>query len=426
MAVAKEKLLSEAKSHVGSLFDIMQIRRVVIVDDAFAASPAVPDLVGKCLSLAREGKVDELRAIEEFRDVPFQEDEEVWRAMLERALDGFGEEDRKRVAVALVAGDEADGGDEEESYNILSELFSEYEVFTLSLQAWEDGQPELLKEDVCGETLFLFDRDMQQGGGHANQGIEIIAGLLTRAGAPSLYCGLLTRTVDPESESNAWGEHTDQYGLEGVKDRFVVVSKEHLHKDVRQFAQRLKRVAIAPRCEKLRNRVAEVIEEAGDSAKSELAKLSVYDFEQIVFQSSFLEGVWEPDTLIRVFTLFHRRAALAQAYTDDEINEVATEVRRVVSIPWKSEEDAEPSSREIQRMEIYEDGEYLRRCHMPIELGDVFKKKNGNRHFVLLAQPCDLMVRSNGKRARLKNGVLVEIKKKPPRDKSGGFELCLF
>ena len=47
---------------------------------------------------------------------------------------------------------------------------------------------------------------------------------------------------------------------------------------------------------------------------------------------------------------------------------------------------------------------------MPIELGDIFQKTSGNRKFILLAQPCDLMVRSDGKRRHtVYEAVLAEI-----------------
>ena len=50
----------------------------------------------------------------------------------------------------------------------------------------------------------------------------------------------------------------------------------------------------------------------------------------------------------------------------------------------------------LYQREVYEDAEYLSRLHTPIELGDLFRKENGSKRFVLVAQPCDLMVRNDG------------------------------
>jgi hypothetical protein len=38
--------LEEARELVSTLFDMMQISRVVIVDDAYSASPAIEDILG--------------------------------------------------------------------------------------------------------------------------------------------------------------------------------------------------------------------------------------------------------------------------------------------------------------------------------------------------------------------------------------------
>ena len=53
----------------------------------------------------------------------------------------------------------------------------------------------------------------------------------------------------------------------------------------------------------------------------------------------------------------------------------------------------------LQRLERYELAEYLNSHYIPIELGDIFQKMGDSaKRYVLLAQPCDLMVRTDGKR----------------------------
>ena len=67
----------------------------------------------------------------------------------------------------------------------------------------------------------------------------------------------------------------------------------------------------------------------------------------------------------------------------------------------------------MQRFETYESGEVLSGCHIPIDVGDIFRDMQTGRPYILLAQPCDLMVRESGKRNYDKkvgrNGVLVEL-----------------
>ncbi|MCQ3808801.1 MAG: hypothetical protein KTV16_16265, partial [Acidimicrobiia bacterium] len=60
-----------------------------------------------------------------------------------------------------------------------------------------------------------------------------------------------------------------------------------------------------------------------------------------------------------------------------------------------------PVSLEAQRIyrdELYERPEHLNRFHLPVELGDIYQKIDHEKQFVLVGQPCDLMVRMDGKR----------------------------
>ena len=421
--------LSDSREHLKELFGIIGIKRVVIVDDVFTASSLASDMVAKCVSLVREGKGDQLTRLDCLSNIQFERDEDQWRPLLDTTLADLGEEARNRLARELSSINEGADEQEEESYGVLRELLDENgSLKMLSLDEWKRKCGPFLKEKAREKTLFLFDRDMTQGDGRDNEGMMIIAKLLKKQDKGTLYCGLLTRTVAPEGETCLQSELSDNFGLEDGKDQFIVVSKEHLQQgDTSHFVQRLKRVILAPKCASLRKEMAQLLQDATAAASSRLSKVSVYDFEQIVFQSSLSEGVWEPDTLIRIFSLFHRKETLNRAHANAKILETAQDIRRLVKVPWKSGEDAELSSRKIQSMELYEDGEHLGRHHLPIELGDVFQKSNGARQFILLAQPCDLMVRNNGKRSHLKLATLVPIKKTPPtKEEVAGFELPFF
>ncbi|MYE99134.1 MAG: hypothetical protein F4234_02960 [Gammaproteobacteria bacterium] len=68
---------------------------------------------------------------------------------------------------------------------------------------------------------------------------------------------------------------------------------------------------------------------------------------------------------------------------------------------------------ETQRFEMYEQGDELNSFHAPLELGDIFTKISNNKQYILLTQPCDLMVRGNGKRSyddkMGRTGTLIEL-----------------
>ena len=79
----------------------------------------------------------------------------------------------------------------------------------------------------------------------------------------------------------------------------------------------------------------------------------------------------------------------------------------------------------IQRRELYEDAEHLNRYHLPLELGDIFLRPNGGAQFILLAQPCDLMLREDQKGERRPGAtevMLARVVKDRPGHPSDGYE----
>ena len=88
---------------------------------------------------------------------------------------------------------------------------------------------------------------------------------------------------------------------------------------------------------------------------------------------------------------------------------VSNRIRKLSEIATDSVKAPEHRIWPIQRLEMYEDSAYINALHLPIELGDIFER-NGGRLFMLIAPPCDLMVRSKGRRLdSMKEAILAEI-----------------
>jgi hypothetical protein len=64
--------------------------------------------------------------------------------------------------------------------------------------------------------------------------------------------------------------------------------------------------------------------------------------------------------------------------------------------------------RQWRRDEVFDAGSRLNALRSPLACGDVFKKDGGNRYYILLGQPCDLVVRFNGSRAA-REALLVKL-----------------
>ena len=86
-------------------------------------------------------------------------------------------------------------------------------------------------------------------------------------------------------------------------------------------------------------------------------------------------------------------------------------MRAVNQVALPSWESPTPSAIQIHRLEWYETAEDVNGQLMPTDLGDIYQiHDKRNKRFILVAQPCDLIVRSSGKRnGYTDHGLLLEM-----------------
>ena len=301
----------------------------------------------------------------------------------------------------VVAARQHDGNETDDvaDVSILSQLIPEAKLVSLSPSQWEAQKDQLLLDSKDQRTLFLFDRDFSNAGGDSEGGIKIIASLLARNDTESLICGLLTHTVTPETQPQQWDALSKTHGI--PRDRFVVIPKLHLSKAPILFAQTLKFAALSPDFTELKRKTKEIIAAAATAAADRVEAVSIYDLDHIVFQVSADEGLWEPDMLFRLHAMFHRLESRRLAHDGRALEAIAAKLRTVSGIPTRCDLLPTPDSAwALQREELYELDDHINRNHLPLELGDIFERVGGDsvKKYILLGQPCDLMVRGDGKR----------------------------
>ncbi len=388
--------LEQARAAVHKILEALKIARVVCVDDTYADAPLVEEVVVAACTLD-QGKLQEI--LSEFgASVP--DDQDVLKEQIRRLWDSLDEPSRLKFAKNILSASESFDDVETEDH-IDAALLRDYVpaemLLTLSPKQWEQQRDQLLAKDAEVRTLFLFDQDLsKKEGGEAEGGIKIIASLLARDDGDHI-CGLLTHTVTPEDLFDKWAELSKTYGIN--RDRFLVIPKRNLSETPLVFAQSLKLVALSPDFTKLKERTQKIIQDAAVKAASRVDDIRIYDLEHMVFTVAASEGMWEPDMLFRLHALFHRLESRQLAHSGGELEQIT---RRLRSVSHIQTEASKPSSDiwKIQKDELYESPEHLNRNHFPLELGDIFTKTDADsqKHYILLAQPCDLMVRSNGER----------------------------
>jgi len=290
------------------------------------------------------------------------------------------------------------------------------ELKNLSYRNWKNSSHDYLKSNIAKETLFLFDQDLTKEGGSDREGIKIIKDILSKN--DRLFCGLLSHTFEPDNEYDDWKRFSEEHQID--KDRFLLIAKRRLEEDETGFVRMLRLTLMNRACGNFKDEISNIITKTIDESKKEINDLNIYDFESIVFQTSIKEGIWEPDTLFRLYQLFQRDKVRLQALTNRNLHESSDKIRQISSIKIDSNVNTQSRLWKIQRQEYYEEGNHINRLRMPIVLGDIFQMiDNNTKKFILIAPPCSLMIRKKGERANQFNQViLAEIAKEKKESKN--------
>lgn len=393
-----EELL-KARKAVDHILHALGVARVVYVDDKNDESITLSDVIAAIPTLA---EAELLNVFPELGDT-LPDDPDVLAEKVRSiwgSIDSNGQANRGlAVLIAARRHDGEDDTDDIADMSIMRDLVAEEKLLRLTPKQWEAQKEELLHDNQDHPILFLFDRDFSSIGGDPEGGIKIIASLIARKDIGRIICGLLTHTVRPETQPEEWDKLSRTHEI--PKDRFVVIPKLHLSQDPILFAQLLKFTVLSPDFDELKRKTKEIIAEAAKAAADQVDEVSIYDLHHIVFQVSAEEGLWEPDMLFRLHTLFHHLESRRLAHEDGLLETIAARLRALSEVPMKSHSFKPPSSAwKLQRDELYEFENHINKHYLPLELGDIFERVGSEsvKQFILLAQPCDLMVRQSGRR----------------------------
>ncbi|MEQ9248869.1 MAG: hypothetical protein RLO21_23060, partial [Nitratireductor sp.] len=145
-----------------------------------------------------------------------------------------------------------------------------------------------------------------------------------------------------------------------------------------------------------------------ENALEQFSDLDPIDFEHMIVKSSETEGVSELETLIRVYGIIQKDQVKAQILQQARVSEFSAAARTVKDIADIGRELSATSQERLYKLrweELYESDELVNGYNDPLRNGDVFEIGEGSdlKLWVLIAQPCDLMVRTDGKRVREDN-----------------------
>jgi hypothetical protein len=393
---------------VPALIEAAGIKRLVYVDDAFAAE--VEDLIAALAGLSPEQRAELLGS-----EPGVMAEEDLWQDQVRRRWEDSDQGARVSLVDEAYAMDTGDHAPRVGFLALLQELVPDVEHVGLSLAEWRERSDALIVDLAEKPTLLLFDQDFSHEDGGSEEGQKLIAELeakLTggeKGKAPAVFYGLVTHKIEAGEEPAKRNEIIDSSGLDPM--RFVLISKQNLDSQHERLALRLRTMLLAPTFAQLMQEVSAAVSDAAGEAIAKAQRMTADDLQYMVVKSSAEEGVWPADTMLRVLQILQRAKIIESVRINPQVVELTERLRSMADLVPESEpmgaegettaeareEELAPGAIEVAHMEIYEDGDQINALHLPIALGDVFERADGVR-YVIVAQPCDLEVRSKGVR----------------------------
>ncbi|RYC66956.1 hypothetical protein [Spirosoma sordidisoli] len=282
-------------------------------------------------------------------------------------------------------------------------------VHCLGPKEWQEKEELVIKAATPSSRLFcLFDQNLG-GPGHLGSGASLTGLSLIRSSLELdgnrelvfcvLFTGDITGEVLTDSELDYWSRSTADAGL--ASSQFFPLSKDRTLSR-RSFAEGIKLSALNALYDVLRQKTVRLLNEATSTAQRELNAIHLYNLDFMVSTTSVKEGVWEASTLMRLHEILRQEQVKDKMVKEDfaiffnknigKVSQINKLLKYVPEIPVEERY-------RLRRQELFEI-KSLNEIHSELRTGDIFRATlpDGVQDFVLLAQPCDLIVRQNGKR----------------------------
>ncbi|MEA5404202.1 hypothetical protein VB776_14825 [Arcicella sp. DC2W] len=401
----------------------MKIDKVYFVDDSLGDEPNVNEFIGLIRKIQDIDKLRDGLSFFEFKD-----DLDLFIDNINDTWDNLTPDQRNKCFVVVYKA----VGKDYTSLDVSSSLktfFNEDICVLCSPAQWEQY---ILHTHHKGSSniLVLFDQDLNKSGGIfvTKKGEDLIIDIKKGGYRSNIFPALFTYTItNIEEELSQRVEIVEKFKKAGEalsNEDFFVFTKDRLDKpDL--FADAIKKLFLNQYCEQVKEKTLNLAKKAFDNTIQEFNILDTYSFDFAVLKSSLNEGVWEVETLLRIINIYLDDFIKAEMIKSDyllQANEAFEKAHAIsnsfnISIEGiKTHPYQKPI--ELRAKEIYEQGKIINGLHKPLENGDIFEvtdSKGKKSLYVLVAQECDLMLRSTGKR-KLQTGTLIYLSSKIVKD----------
>lgn len=393
--------VEEAIKSIKDLLDSVNIRKIIYVDDKFDIEHQKEKILAYLKSCKKEGK-----KIEGLEDIRWELSQVAFEGQLNRLWENWSNE-QKEKCFRLVS-------DEQEDIDIIPTGILEKKLpdrlTKLTPSEWESSKDRYLKATSnTDKFLCLFDMKLN---GNGRDGLTYVEEVLNSKYANSVYCGIFSQEFEPEGELN-WCE---QKKRERAVKNFYPISKRRLADEpgIIGFTEGIKNVLLVRHIEKLKHESKEILKESWVHVEERLDAVAPPTFNRIVQKTSHDEGIWEVDSLFRLINILidqETKKAIIDEEKRKRFKEAVKEIRNVEKVNTQNPDQFDnPQLKQLQKEEIFYEGDIINALHLPLSNGDIFKIKE--KEYILLCQPCNLAIRNDGKRVNCEHAFLIELQQK--------------
>ncbi|EPR75420.1 hypothetical protein ADILRU_2286 [Leifsonia rubra CMS 76R] len=288
----------------------------------------------------------------------------------------------------------------------LQEIIGDAAVFIrVSLAQWKQDWQALLEGP--GQILVLIDRSfINEDGGTETTGEGLLNDLLEQK-LSHVRAGLLTLTASDEgAEIQLTNALRARFSAQA--DRVVAIGKFRL-KNIEEFPSAVRMLLLVVEVAAYRKLATDAAELAHTNVKLHLDELHDYTFIGAIAAAQD-EGTFELDHPLRMAQRVYQQQLLKAMRDADFGANILPRFREGAVGTFVNASAAGKQIREVLRADIFEPDGHVNELGLPIEIGDVFRveslypqtskrQKTAPAYYILLAQACDLSMRSDGKRS---------------------------
>ena len=276
-------------------------------------------------------------------------------------------------------------------------------VVLLSPSEWDDCQGAVLDLAEKGESMVLVDLDL--GRGDKKEGVKIVGRVATKA--PQSPCMLVTQS--PQVEKLAEDGQSPYDALPDVDPEVVLFPKSLVPTiAATDPATVLSTLVVSAAAGAAVRGAAKQLKKGVKHAAAKILGLSPTELIGFIAGTAQTEGHdYRLSAIIALQELarsYGTSATLAsRPYL--QLTDAGWQSTQVLKKAAQEDADSIAGALGLQHMIYYEGENSLNGRYAPITLGDIFTTADATFH-ILLAQPCDLALRSDGKRAIEKDNPL--------------------